>query len=305
MNVFLTGFIIGKHPECYWLFQLAKCSFYLGYMWYYRLKNIGDIFYFLEFCWVAVHLYMTFLSLAALEGFGFISTGIFGAYGKQAILIYWGIANGPLATASFLLGNAIIFHDLPNLASCFIHLTPCTTAWTMRWWAQEVSETWPDVFMSQDTTKSLEDPSNLAFIDPNNNTETFLEVVSPALTFYMVWWLTYMIFFMVFGRFLGMPQTKYDTLFHLTARDNKSAGAMFGYNQDEYWTIGPFIKYMVSHLIGATISISFSYVLWQSFWVHTAFCCSLFAYCTYNGARRYYNMMTKYYKKSLEKIANE
>ena len=39
INVFGTGFILGKAPEYYWVFQLVKCSYYIGYMWIIRIKE--------------------------------------------------------------------------------------------------------------------------------------------------------------------------------------------------------------------------------------------------------------------------
>jgi hypothetical protein len=147
----------------------------------------------LEFCWYAAHLYMLFLTIAALAATKTIEEGsyfVYGLYSKKAFIAYWGLANGPLAAAAFVLGNALVFHDIPNLASCFIHLTPCSATWTMRWYSDKLNEKWPDIFMIP---------------DPHDISETFWEVISPALAIYMFWWVFYFIYFLLKGRYLGIP----------------------------------------------------------------------------------------------------
>ena len=75
----------------------------------------------IEFCWVAAYVYMAYLTLAALAAMEFIEVKWMAQYSSKAFIMYWGVANGPLATAAFVLNNALVFHDIPNLASCFIH----------------------------------------------------------------------------------------------------------------------------------------------------------------------------------------
>ena len=104
-----------------------------------------------------------------------------------------------------------------------------------------------------------------------------------------------MIFMLASGRFYGTPHTKYDTAYHYTMRSSK----LFGYSNDKYYAITPLVIYMALHALGTFCTITFSYILWNSFWGHTAFCFAILSICIYNGANRYYNMMTKYYIKSL------
>ena len=234
----------------------------------------------LEFCWIAVHLYMIFLTVAGLGALDLIEEKSFGVYSKQAFLAYWGIANGPLAAAAFLLGNSLVFHDIPNLASCFIHLTPCSATWSMRWYADKMNERWPNTF---------------TIPDPDIISESFWDVVSPGIYVYTTWWTLYVLFFLIKGRHLGLPYSDYDTLYHYTMRKDKVAASVCGFNSDKHENVFPFIKYMALHWLGASLMISFSYLLWFNYWLHTLFCSSLFMFCTYNGATRYYNMMTKYY----------
>lgn len=111
-----------------------------------------------------------------------------GMHRRTAFIAYWGLANGPLAFAAVLLKNSLIFHDILNLASCFIHLTPCSTTWTMRWNYDRYEETFPGIF---------------DIPDYNKNEEGFFEVIGPAMMFYFVWWVLYFIYMSAYGRFLG------------------------------------------------------------------------------------------------------
>lgn len=88
-----------------------------------------------EFCWVACHSYMVFLTCALLSASGIKWAWLNGlTYDRTFIYIFWGVANGPFAIATLAFKNALVLHDIPNLASAFIHLTPSSLAWTLRWW---------------------------------------------------------------------------------------------------------------------------------------------------------------------------
>jgi hypothetical protein len=146
VNVFITGFYLGRAPEYYWIFQIFKCWFYLGAIWMIRLREKKDILSMIEFCWVAAYIYMAYLTVAALAAMELVEAKWMAEYSSKAFIMYWGVANGPLASAAIVLNNALIFHDIPNLASCFIHLTPCSAVWSMRWYAPRLNRIWPDVF---------------------------------------------------------------------------------------------------------------------------------------------------------------
>ena len=56
------------------------------------------------------------------------------------------MANGPLASAAINLNNALVLHEIENMASCFIHLTPMLVTWTMRWKADRYDAAYPEIF---------------------------------------------------------------------------------------------------------------------------------------------------------------
>ena len=235
-------------------------------------------------------IYTTIVSITALN---FISDDFVRNTSHTAFLTYWGIANGPLAFAALTLGNSMVFHDKLNIASCFIHLTPCSFTWAMRWYQDRVIEHWPGIF-------------NLH--DPENCNKTFLEIILPPMAFYTIWWVPHTIFMLMKGRYYGESKEMIDvygmkdTVYHDAMRGNKAIATKFGYNEDTFSHIAPFVKYQISHMLSVFLTICISYIFWNSFALHTIFCLSCFAYCANNGASRYNYIMTQSYHKSLEKL---
>ena len=136
INIAFTMFMLGHSPEYYWIFQALKCYFYLGMTWKHKLKHKEEILYLTEFCWVACHVYMIHLTQALLGAAGVVSPWTTGCTNdKMKFYLYWGLANGPFAFSVIIFKNALVLHDLPNLASAFIHLTPSSLTWSLRWYA--------------------------------------------------------------------------------------------------------------------------------------------------------------------------
>jgi hypothetical protein len=109
-------------------------------------------------------------------------------YNRMAIYSFWGLANGPFAFAVIGLRNALVLHDLPNLASAFIHLTPVSLSWTFRWFASDVMKKFPGIFNLPDPEQAIN--------------ESFKNIFVPAMAFYFMWWVPYTFGYMLFlGRF--------------------------------------------------------------------------------------------------------
>jgi len=69
MDIAVTFFILGSSPENYWVWLTAKCYFFLLGMWWHRLvTDRKELLYMLEFCWVACHAYMLYMTLGIFAG---------------------------------------------------------------------------------------------------------------------------------------------------------------------------------------------------------------------------------------------
>ena len=157
LNIALIWWILGHNPESYWIFVMVKCYFYLALSWKDKCKTYAEILYMVEFCWVTCHIYMLFLTFALLRVCGVEWEWLNFTSNRTAFYIFWGLANGPFAFSSMIFKNALVLHDLPNLASTFIHLTPCSLSWTLRWWGDRVMTTYPGVFDIPDPNKPVEE----------------------------------------------------------------------------------------------------------------------------------------------------
>lgn len=292
INIAITWYILGHNPESYWIFMVLKCYFYLGASWKIKIETKTDILYMLEFCWVAAHIYMTVLSFALLQVFGVESEWLRACTAtKTGFMIFYGLANGPFAVAVIIFKNALVLHDIPNLASAFIHLTPSSLSWVLRWWAPKVMQTYPGIFDLPDPSKPF--------------AESFWDLFLPTIGFYYCWFFFYVLYMYFVGRHHGSPWSKFDTLYFWTMKNDKSQAKFCGYDEstpEKRKRMGPIMKYMFIHNMLFGISPAIAYLCYMNFWVHTAWCCLLFVSCTYYGALRYYNMMTRYYIGKLEKM---
>jgi len=206
---------------------------------------------------------------------------------KYFFYIFWGMANGPFAISVILLRNALVLHDLQKISECFIHLSPVTLAWTFRWFAPQVLMAFPGIF---------------DLPEPTDYSATFLDIFLPGLYFYAVWWVLFIVYTLVYARYQGTPYSKYETCYILHVNDKPWFKKMIGYDGSTLETharMGPFMIYFTMHLVGTLSLIALSYVFWNYFWAHTALVLLLFFWATWNGAQRYFNMMTKYYIKAI------
>lgn len=168
----------------------------------------------------------------------------------------------------------------------------------MRWWAPQMMETW-----NRDDHKIFDLP------DPKDTlSESFLTVVGPAYAFYACWWVMYVLYMFFYGRYIGSPWHKYDTLYFWTMQSNKPMAKAFGFDcstPEKRIRMLPIMKYMTFNIFFFGCTIAFSYLVYLNFWVHTAFVLYLFSSVCYYGALRYFNMMTKYYVKKVENLINK
>lgn len=88
-------------------------------------------------------------------------------------------------------------------------------------------------------------------------------------------------------------------------RTNPTAVAICGFDKENPSQIGPFIKYCLCHGFFFNLFIAWSYLVWLNFYAHTVVGVFLFTYATWNGAVRYFKMMTTYYVKHMEKLIKD
>ena len=135
--------------------------------------------------------------------------------------------------------------------------------------------------------------------------ETFVQLFAPAALFYMAWWVIFIVFSWFVARHHGLPFSKRDTVYAETMRKSPALAKKLGYDPSSAETNAhfvPFLKYIVLHALACLAAIAISTIFWYNFYLHTAFIVLTFVSATYYGAIRYFNMMTKYYVKTLSQL---
>ena len=135
-----------------------------------------------------------------------------------------------------------------------------------------------------------------------------MDLFVPAMSVYFVWWVLYLVYVYLVGRFLGVPDSQYDTQIHYTFRTNKTMAGFCGYDgstREGRSALVPQIKHQIFHALLVGAQTAFSCLMWHHYWVHSLFCFFILSVCAYNGAIRYYKMMTLYFIKNLETLKVE
>ena len=199
LNLVATSMMVFRFPQYYWIYQAGKCILMLSAMWRINLRR-KDQFYFCEFCWWMVHLFVFYSIIKLFKAFGYYTflSDIPGIK-ESCFHLFWGFANGPLGMAVITFSNALLLHSMEHMASLVIHLSPNMVIWTLRWNAILVEKTWPGVF---------------GMPLPGSPPTTFLDIFIPSLKMYSIWLCFYLTWQVFYGRFNSKKMTGYSTLFH-------------------------------------------------------------------------------------------
>ena len=112
LNVFISGFIIGRCPEYFHLWYTAQLIYFMPIRFYtYRRRGyhyfLADLCYFVNFL----------LSL---------SLWVFPA-SKRLFMAAYCLSYGNNAVAIIMWRNSLVFHSFDKVTSLFIHIMPCVT----------------------------------------------------------------------------------------------------------------------------------------------------------------------------------
>ena len=137
---------------------------------------------------------------------------------------------------------------------------------------------------------------------PSDHDFTFWEMFAPAMTVYMIWWVLNITWLLTYAKKLGYPHNEQDYLFTWCAR-NYPNFFKWAYNYDDQnpQASKPRIGFMLTHFAYAGASCAIAYPLYYCYWAHSLYLTVIFSMCAWNGANRYFKMMTIYYEKALEK----
>jgi len=205
----------------------------------------------------------------------------------EAIRAGFAFANGALVLSVPLFGNKIVFHDVDNTTSVYIHLSPALMFWTLRWGGgfgtSLIEQTWPGMFdvcpdMQEGDAAVSSILGALWYHGPCGGTP-FQFVVVPALCWVVGWGIPY--YLLNFCCLRGyLDRNKKENLFTSTVKDAKGVGRFVTRLPARLQPLG----FMTQHFLFAVIAGFASIVLWSSFVLHTALLLGIFLFAVHNGS---------------------
>ncbi|CAF0741531.1 unnamed protein product [Didymodactylos carnosus] len=193
------------------------------------------------------------------------------------------LAHGPLALAIILWRNSLVFHSMDKVTSCFIHMYPPLTLYTIRW------------LLPYDY--QLTHYPAIAKLGDRLNVFSSLFYVIVA---YVIWNILYYIL-IVYGRRekveKGLRTTSYTWLLadekgFVSRIIKKFGGSVKNYKVELYMLLQ--FGYALISVIPACLWY-YRYMM-----VNVLFLCSIFAVSVYNGATFYIDVFSQRYIKSLK-----
>jgi len=297
INFGATTFVVGAHPEFYWLYFAVQSLLLLAARtvswWQQKLQ-----FYLLDFCWVFNYI-LCAISLGAafdqvlrpqlpeLLGLdpsyaasrsSMLPDDLAAQFATLGWPLLFMVSTGPLLWAVAATGNSLVFHSFEHTASMFIHASPMLAVWTLRWNADAVEATFPGL---------LGTPPD----DPHGFRELFL----PAMLFYLVWWLPYTIWLLVDG--VTRKDRGYDTVFANFAPVVMSQLGITSMRCAAF-------SYMQFHAVGVGLTFAVATMAYKSYVFHTMLILLMLLSAVVSGARVYsYYMLDVYEEKLREQMA--
>ncbi|CAO3650571.1 unnamed protein product [Cunninghamella echinulata] len=200
------------------------------------------------------------------------------------------LTSGPVAWAIVTWRNSLVFHSLDKVTSVFIHIFPALVTYVIRW----LPELHPDVAFG------------LAYRDERfpalqlmKNTMSFRDCMLCSTVAYLIWQALYFVFIMVKRREKvesGLRVTSYSWLLDESTKKKsliQKASFVFGPKYKAY----TFMLLQLTYNIVTTIP---TYWMFQHFWLHTIFLCTMFGASVWNGANYYIEVFSRRYQMEID-----
>jgi len=261
----LKVYIFGAYPPYFFLYTVIQFPILVFFVMRDWCGKVKKWLYLFEFCWIANVVLWTYLLYIAVNSL--VGGSILPPQMRQSVeQLFFGVANGPLALACVMNGNALVFHDPVRLASLFIHSSPALVSWILRWKRAEVLAVWPDAFHSNDTEMPL-------YLDP-----------TPYWSAYFLWWGIYGIWLISCG-----CEWPYAWGYRSSFQDMQPNCAKIypGSTRNRFALRMQGCVYLVIHSICFAIGFGVAFAVYTSSILHTIFLAIVMLSTVHQGSRHY------------------
>lgn len=281
----LNIFVLARFPEYFWILHLIKAFIYLPWRWVrFRARNMEWLM--MDFCYFNTYLTI----IACILAFVRITTGYESAlhkYNYELIRGGFAFANGALVLSIAMFGNKLVFHEVDNTASVYIHISPALLFWTLRWgggWGpSRVENVFPTMFeVCHDMVAGDEAVSSIYHMlwDTSSCQGIVSEFLTyPAICWIVVWGVPY--YLIVFCIMKGwLERNEKATLFTYTIEDPTGNGRFVVKLPEALQPLG----YMVQHFVWTIVTGFLSIAMWNSFILHSLFLAAIMTLAIHNGS---------------------
>ena len=119
-GLWLTAFLVGRYPKQFPRFYVVIITVLIIVRWF-LYKKMNYHYFLFDFCYILNGL----LIFQIFFPTDFLYTVVFC------------LAHGPVAWATAIWKNALVFHSLDKITSVCIHLLPCITIFVMTWFDEQ------------------------------------------------------------------------------------------------------------------------------------------------------------------------
>ena len=304
-NVLFMVFIIARVPWNYFIMHFIMSIVLL--LWrFVRFRKRNWELYLTDFCYFTTYFSWLCTILAFLRIYGGYESQLT-PYRNFLVRGFFTLVNGPLAWSILIFGNNLVFHDIDQTTSVFIHLSPALLTWCIRWgggygpsviWThwKGLYEICPDSLLDTEVGRIEADSCISKLWCGNVCDASISEFMIPGLIVWMVWAVSYYVIVIVLLRNWRIKKSK-ETLFDFVMSRKNMTTTFIKYFPKH---IQPLV-YMFTHLMTTVIFGVISTVFWHSFIIHTFFLMCITGLSIRNGASYVFRKVMKDYESKLLK----
>ncbi|CAE8612354.1 unnamed protein product [Polarella glacialis] len=287
LNYSITIFALARFPQYFWIVHMVKAFVYLPWR-FIRFLERGWEWYMIEFCYLNTYLTVVCCILSFLRVFVGVDNPLH-PYNHALLRVGFSFANGALMWAVVMFNNKLVFHDVDNTCSVYIHLSPALLFWSLRWGGgfgpALIEETWPGMFqvcpnmMAADV--ALDSLGKMLWQGSSSCAGSVGHfMLYPALVWFVGWCVPYsLLVFWFFADYLA--RNKKSNVYAETVEATDGVRKLMTSNLPKWsWPAA----HMFQHFVFTMVCGAFTMLLWDSFVMHTLVLSGIILYMIHNGS---------------------